>query len=49
MLYVNPTANHPVPESFLIVPHTLVVEGYLRRFEGRGLATALGLSEAWPD
>lgn len=48
-LYVNPAANHPIPESFLIVPHMLVIEGYLRRFEGKDLATALGLSAAWPE
>lgn len=48
-LYVNPAANYPIPDSFLLVPHVLVVDGYLRRFEGRDLATVLGLCAAWPE
>lgn len=48
-LYVNPAANHPIPESFLVVPHMLVIEGYLRSFDGQDLAKAFGLSAAWPE
>jgi hypothetical protein len=48
-LYVNPAANHAVPESFLVVPHKLVIDGYLRPFEGTDLPTAFGLSASWPE
>lgn len=48
-LYVNPDANHPIPDPFLIVPHRLVVDGLLQSFEGIDLATAFGLSSAWPE
>jgi hypothetical protein len=48
-LYVNPAANYPVPNSFLVVPHKLVIGGYLRHFEGTELAAAFGLKSAWPE
>ncbi len=48
-LYVNPAANHLVPNSFLVVPHKLVIDGYLRHFEGIDLAAAFGLKSAWPE
>lgn len=48
-LYVNPAANHPLPASFLLVPHALVVEGYLQRIEGRDIAAVFGLPASWPQ
>lgn len=48
-LYVNPTANHAVPESFLVVPHKLVIEDHLRHFDGTDLGAALGLPATWPE
>lgn len=48
-LYVNPAANHVIPESFLVVPHKLVIDGLLRPFDGTDLATALGLPATWPE
>lgn len=48
-LYVNPDANHPIPDSFLIVPHRRVVDGFLQSLEGIDLATAFELSSTWPE
>lgn len=48
-LYVNPAANHALPESFLVVPHKLVIDGYLQAVEGNDLPKAFGLSASWPE
>jgi hypothetical protein len=48
-LYVNPTPNYPIPNSFLLVPHVLVVDGYLRAMEGIDMAAAFDLPPTWPE
>jgi hypothetical protein len=48
-LYVNPSSIHPLPDSFLVVPHKVVIDGYLRSIEGRSLATTFGLPATWPE
>jgi hypothetical protein len=48
-LYLNPSANDPVPDSFLLVPHAKVVDGHLRRVEGRDISAVFGLASSWPE
>lgn len=48
VLYLNPTANHPVPDSFLTMSHASVVEGSIQHTKGIGLAGAFNLPFGWP-
>jgi hypothetical protein len=48
-LFVNPWANHDLPDSFLQMPHAKVVDDKIQRNDGLTFRKVFDLSETWPE
>mgnify|MGYP003575525459 FL=1 len=48
-IYLNPWATHPLPEALKAMPHAIVSEDRLQRYDGFSLAEVLGLPTCWPE